>query len=239
MTIKGISILCAIGVATIVFLWFVPVGTRSAQRDIKGGDQWVIALSRPHYLIPREYLRTGGMNPIDIWSHFADPSFQTNRISYYDFKDIDGTRREAAVQGFNINKPYSNPEHREYVMAIRVGTKIFDYPTPGFLYGYQQGSIAKFHYIGQGGPSLYFYYPVSEHYADPQGKYIEAIIQITLPFESGKIEIVKSNETDQWASIVTHLRSNDLSPKAFNSLCDGKLRESHKFAQELFGKECR
>lgn len=238
MTIKEISILCVIGVATITFLWFIPVGTRSALSDIKGGDQRVIALSRPHYIIPREYVNLGGMNPVNFWTYAADPDFSSGKISSHEFVEIDGEIKIAAVQGFNINRMYSNPEYREDVMAIRVGPRIFDYPTPGFEYTAGYGSLAEFHYLGQDGLNLYYYHPLANSRYDPLGNYIEGIVRITLPHESGKVIIVKSTEIEKWASVVTLLRLIDLSPEAFSSLCKSKPLETHRFAQALFGRNC-
>ena len=231
-------IFCVLALLLLLFLLLFPVGTRNAQSDIKGGDQRVIALSRPHFILPREYHSTGGMNPINFWSFAADPDFEGNKIAFNDFTDIDGTSQNAAVQGFHINRTYSNPAHREDVMAIRVGANIFDYPTPGFQYSIGFGSAVKFHYLGQVGSTHYYYYPLAHPLTHPLGDFYEGIIQISRPFKSGKIEIVKSNEIEKWASILTLLRSIDLSPKAFNSLCNGKLIESRRFAQAFFGEAC-
>ena len=240
LTFRRIFAVVLAAIAAISYLWFYPLGTRSAQSDLKGGDARVIALSRPHYIIPREYQREGGMNPIDFWSHAADPNFGANKISVFEFVDLDGETRMAAVQGFNINRAFTNPAHRDDVMAIRVVTEIFEFGTPDFRY-VGTGANLKYHFLGQNDGNLYFYTPYAYpklSFVPESGKHVEGIVEVSLPFGAGKTRITTSDDVDNWALIVASVTSIELGPNVHSDLCNGKKKGSREFAQTLFGREC-
>ncbi len=230
-----------ISIATQFHPPFSPLGTRSAQSDVKGGDKHVIALRRPHYLIPREYHSRNEMNPINFWSYAADPDFAAGKISSHRFKDVDGKIKTAAVQGFRINLGYDNPAYREDVMAVRIDGQIYDYPTPGFMYS-SIGKHSVLHYIGRKGSDLYYYYPFAGSNRDVKFEYgyIKAVIKITLPHGSGTAEIVRDYESEKWAALLAHLRQIDLSPDGFETLCkpEPKWSGSREFAENVFAKPC-
>ncbi|PIE14676.1 MAG: hypothetical protein CSA68_10285 [Rhodobacterales bacterium] len=241
MKVKTIFTICTICAAFFLYASFFPVGTRSAQSDVKGGDKHVIALRRPHYLIPREYHSHNEMNPINFWSYAADPVFDVGKISSHRFKDMDGKIKTAAVQGFQINYNYDNPAYSEDVVAVRIDGQIYDYPTPGFMYS-SIGKNSVLHYIGRESLDLYYYYPFAGSDRDDKFEYghNEAVIKITLPHGSGTAEIVKSYDPDKWAALVAHLRQIDLSPDGFETLCkpEPKWSGSREFAENVFAKPC-
>ncbi|HBQ35322.1 MAG TPA: hypothetical protein DD729_00525 [Rhodobacteraceae bacterium] len=138
----------ALGVL-IFILWNYPIGSRSAQDDIKFAndyeaiqdgnnqiipDKIVVDISRPHFIIPREYIQRLS-NPWQIWKYDPDPFFRANLIAPSYFVDLDKSNRLANVQGFDINPNFTNPDYREQVMAIKInGHDIYEFPTPGFIY---------------------------------------------------------------------------------------------------------
>ena len=251
MKLRTIIILAiAAMVATIILLLilkFIPIGTRSAQQDIKVSDTLymlddeVINLSRPHYIIPREFIYTSGFHPFRFWHYNGDAHFSANKISSHFFMGLNTLGQLANVQGFNINLNYSEPTHREQVMAVRWAGKIYDYPTPGFQYSHGLSHLGRFFYIGQEGVDLYYYYPYAKH--DPafnreHFRHVEAILKISLPLKSGEVEIVKSDDLEQWPISVKKLQSLTLSTFAFTDLCQHRSGEARKFANMVFQRSC-
>lgn len=268
MTIKKLLVFGAVGMFAFLimilmlffFLSMFTYGTRTAQSDVGLGDEsrWLneektttIAISRPHHIIPREVLFRDiayhkdaykeKYAPFRFWLYHADPSFNSNNLSYFQFLGLDNLGVNSAVQGFHINQKFSDPKHREDVMAIRTNTQIVDYPTPGFQYSKAPGNFSQFHFIGQNGVDMYFYYPFASdnsEYNKKHHKNVEGLVHIKLPLKSGTAKIVKSDAVEKWHSSVETLRSIDLYHPSFHSLCADKLRESHDFAHRVFGKSC-
>lgn len=234
MTLRGFSILAILAVAAILYLWHFPLGTRNAQSDIKGGDKYVIPISRPHYIIPREFLSRGGMNPFNFWSHAPDPWFRGNQKRTHDFLGIDGLVKHAEIQGFEINRTMKNPQYREAVLAIRVDEKIFDFRTPHFQYSVGAAANEQFYFIGQDESNLYYYYPL----AIELGYNLEAIIKLKLPLEDGVIEIVRSDKVVMWKNYVDKLGLIDKNTAMFDDLCRSKELAVRKFIDAVFDRKC-
>lgn len=251
----------ALAIALFFFLKNVPVGTRTAQTDNGAGNigRWLnadeystIAIERPHYIVPREISFSDVAPhynpdykekyvPVRFWRYRSDPSFNQNKISFFHFLDEDNLEASAAVQGFHINRDAADPSLREDVMAIRTNAKIVDYSTPGFQYSKSPGHTSQFHFIGQNNAKLYFYYPFAKDdptYNKIHHKNIEGVVQISLPFVSGDANIVKSDDTENWATTIETLKSLHLHPPAFHSLCADKLQSTKAFAHAVFGKSC-
>lgn len=251
----------ALAIALFFFLKYVPVGIRTAQTDNGDGSasRWLnaeeystIAVERPHFIVPRE-ISFGDVAPhynpdykekyvpVRFWKYRSDPSFNQNKISFFHFLDESNLEASAAVQGFHINRDAANSSFREDVMAIRTNSKIVDYPTPGFQYSKSPGHTSQFHFIGQNKTNLYYYYPFAKDdsaYNIKHLKNIEGIVQVSLPFVSGDANIVKSDDTENWATTIETLKSLHLHPPSFHSLCADKLQASKDFAQAVFGKSC-
>jgi hypothetical protein len=234
MVYRAILLFAIISVCMALFFRSFPIGERSTQADIKGGDEWVINITRPHYLFPREWLRAGGMNPIDFWSHAPDPDFEANRLYSH---HLDGGTSEAKVvwvQGFHVNRAYSNPSHREEVMAIRMDGEVFEFPVPDFRF-YSLASSASFRFLGQTDSKLYYFY----HGATKQlHANITAVLIVALPLKSGQIQIVRSDEKEYWMRTMEEVRQLPPLELAFEEICADRYVESVSFAEELFNKDC-
>lgn len=217
-----------------LFLGLVPLGTRSAQDDIKGGDKWVIDVRRPHHIIPREFHSQGGMNPIDFWSYAPDPSFDANRTYFHDFVDESGITRSAAVQGVQINRTYSDPAYREEIMAIRRDGDIFEYSVPDFPFFFFSTRVG-FRFLGQNRTALFYFYPFGTAHGsqDPA-----AIVEITLPLVNDTHSVVLSNDVRAWARMIEKLRNLPPAPTAFAEICSDRFQTSVRFAEALWGTSC-
>lgn len=241
MLVKAAIVLFTLAMLFVLYIAFYPFGQRSAQSDMLGGDARVIALSRPHYIIPREYIQQGGMNPVNFWSVASDPSFSGSRISEFTFLDLGGIIKSASVQGFNINRSFSKPIFKEDVLAIKIGETIFDFPTHEFEYTAGPASNLKFHFVGQDGRDVYLYFPYMDtdlSYVKEYKQYGEAVFVLSLPFEGRPIKIIPSTDRESWKSVIDTLRELEPKNPVFESLCDSSAREANNFAASLLGKEC-
>lgn len=207
-------------IALFMILSWVPFGTISsysldrfdALHGTKGTEHRIIEIIRPHYLIPREYSKFTDVG-IDYWNYFSDPHFRKTIISSHFFIDLNNAQLLAQVQGLSVNPFFSETENREQIMAIRIlNDQVFEYSTPGFNYERGLAESARFKFLGQEDGFLYYHYPfagVDEQYTKDNWKSVEAIVKLKLPLESGVIEVVKSNNADDWQLMMKELSTID------------------------------
>lgn len=214
-----------------VFLRLVPVGQRVSTSDVKIEDGGDIVISRPRYLLPREFHSTGGMNPINFWSHIVDPTFEANRGYNHEFVDLDGRTAQLKIRGFHINRTFENPDFREDIIAVRSNNNTYEMKVEGFNFiGIM--SEASFRFLGQDGQSLFYYYEGAKGY-------MPGFVRVALPLSEDKLTIVTPENVSEWENAISELKKASLNVNAISELCSDRFQDSIELAELLFKKSCK
>lgn len=227
---RVVKVLAALGLL-IVMLRFVPIGSVTyvgARVDPEDN----IAISRPHYLVPREIVTAGVPLPGGEFGVFRDPHFAATETRIIEIDIGLQSRKTVRVQGFDVNPIFKRARHKESLLAFDVDSELVEVSVPGVCFScFPRGS--QLSYVGRTEASQVFMVTNPTHESTAP-----ALVSVSLPIDANSSATVVGVDVAAADPLIDELRKFDKLNPNFSKVCAMSMKPINAFWKQAFGKVC-